>query len=388
MEFSHKLDAYSSGVFTLLKQGRERLRERGVEAIDLGVGTPDLPPAPHVMRALCDAASDPANYIYAISDRPQLLNAAADWYERRFHVKLDPERQIVSLMGSQDGLAHLPMALMDPGDTALVPDPGYPIFSMGPYLAGARLVRVPQRRENGYIMDLRDISEADARRAKIMVVSYPNNPVGRHAPDSFYRDLVAFAREYDIAVIHDNAYCELRFDGLRVGSFLEYPGAMDVGVELNSLSKTYSMPGVRMGFCLGNEDIVSRLRAFKSHIDYGAFLPVQMAAEAALNGPQDSIEMTRRTYERRRDVFCDGLRDIGWQVDKPQATMFVWARIPERYGGDDAGFFLELMEKSGVIFVPGSSFGEMGRGHVRVALVRDEATLARAVQRIAASGMI
>lgn len=388
MEFSHKLDAYSSGVFTLLKQGRERLTAQGVEVIDLGVGTPDLPPAPHVMQALCTAAAEPANYVYAISDRPQLLKAAADWYERRFGVTLDPARQIVSLMGSQDGLAHLPMALLDPGDTVLVPDPSYPIFSMGPYLAGARLVHVPQRRENGYIMDLRDISESDARQAKLMIVSYPNNPVGRHAPDSFYRDLVAFAHEYDIAVVHDNAYCELRFDGLEVGSFLAYPGAIDIGVELNSLSKTYSMPGVRMGFCLGNADIVARLRAFKSHIDYGAFLPLQIAAEAALNGPQDSVELTRRTYERRRDVFCDGLRSIGWQVDKPQGTMFVWARIPARYGDDDARFCLELMERTGVIVVPGSSFGEMGRGHVRVALVRDEETLRRAVERIAAADVI
>lgn len=388
MEFSHKLDAYSSGVFTLLKQGRERLAARGIETIDLGVGTPDLPPAPHVMQALRDAAAEPANYVYAISDRPQLLKAAADWYERRFGVTLDPARQIVSLMGSQDGLAHLPMALLDPGDTVLVPDPSYPIFSMGPYLAGAQLVHVPQRRENGYIIDLRDISQADARRAKLMIVSYPNNPVGRHAPDSFYRDLVAFAREYDIAVVHDNAYCELRFDGLQVGSFLSYPGAIDVGVELNSLSKTYSMPGVRMGFCMGNADIVARLRAFKSHIDYGAFLPLQIAAEAALNGPQDSVESTRATYQRRRDVFCDGLNAIGWPVEKPQGTMFVWARIPERYGDDDARFCLELMERSGVIVVPGSSFGEMGRGHVRVALVRDEATLRRAVELIAAADVI
>ena len=387
MEFSHKLDAYSSGIFTQLKEGRERLAARGVEVIDLGVGTPDLPPAPRIMEALLGAAADPANYVYAINDRPQLLRAAADWYQRRFGVTLDPATQIVSLMGSQDGLAHLPMALLDPGDTVLVPDPSYPIFSMGPYLAGARLVSVPQRRENGYIMDLRDIPAEEARRARLMVVSYPNNPVGRHAPDSFYRDLVAFAKEYDIAVVHDNAYCELRFDGLEVGSFLQFPGAAEVGVELNSLSKTYSIPGLRMGFCLGNADMVARLRAFKSHIDYGAFLPVQIAAEAALNGPQDAVETTRMTYQRRRDVFCEGLSRIGWPVEKPQGTMFVWARIPEKYD-DDAAFCLELMERAGVIVVPGSSFGEMGRGHIRAALVRDEATLERAVERIAASGMI
>ena len=387
MEFSHKLDAYSSGIFTQLKEGRERLAARGVEVIELGVGTPDLPPAPHIMEALLGAAADPANYVYAINDRPQLLRAAADWYQRRFGVTLDPATEIVSLMGSQDGLAHLPMALLDPGDTVLVPDPSYPIFSMGPYLAGARLVSVPPRRENGYIMDLSDIPAEEARRARLMVVSYPNNPVGRHAPDSFYRDLVAFAREYDIAVVHDNAYCELRFDGLEVGSFLQFPGAAEVGVELNSLSKTYSIPGLRMGFCLGNADMVARLRAFKSHIDYGAFLPVQIAAEAALNGPQDAVETTRMTYQRRRDVFCEGLSRIGWQVEKPQGTMFVWARIPEKYD-DDAAFCLELMERAGVIVVPGSSFGEMGRGHIRAALVRDEATLERAVERIAASGMI
>lgn len=387
MNLSTKLDPYSSGIFAFMAQRRAELTARGVDVIDMGTGTPDMPPPQHVIDALAEAVRDPVNYVYAINDRPQLLQAAADWYKRRFDVTLDPATQIVSLLGSQDGLAHLALAIVDPGDTVLAPDPGYPIFQMGPYLAGARLETMPQVRENGYLIDLDAIDPAVARRARLMIVSYPNNPVCAVAPASFYRDLVAFAKQYDIAVLHDNAYCELAYDGLVVGSFLQTPGALDVGVEFNSLSKTYSMPGCRVGFALGNEALVSKLRCIKSHIDFGQFLPMQIAAEAALNGPQDCVEQTRATYERRRNALCNGLRAAGWQMDLPKATMFVWARLPEGYK-DSLQFVVDLMDKTGVICLPGVSFGERGEGHVRFGLVQPQARIEEAVARIAACGIL
>lgn len=387
MNLSAKLDAYSSGIFAFMAERKAALLQRGKDVIDLGTGTPDMAPPPHVMEALCQAARDPQNYAYAIKDRPQLLQAAADWYKRRFDVQLDPDTQIVSLLGSQDGLAHLALAIIDPGDTVLVPDPGYPIFQMGPYLAGARLSYMPQCPQNGYLIDLDAIDPEEARRARLMVVSYPNNPVAAVAPKAFYEKLVAFAKKYDIAVLHDNAYCELAFDGLRIGSFLQTPGAVDVGVEFNSLSKTYSMPGCRVGFALGNAQLISKLRCLKSHIDFGLFLPIQMAAEAALNGPQDCVERTRATYERRRDALCEGLNRAGWHIEKPKATMFVWARLPGDHT-DSKAFVLEMMERAGVIALPGVSFGPRGEGHVRFGLVQDEGRLQLAVQRIAESGIL
>lgn len=387
MNLSHKLDAYASGVFTQMSNNKLALIKRGVDVIDLSTGTPDLPPPRHIMDALIEGAKKPENYRYAIKDRPELLQAAADWYKRRFNVELDPATQICSLMGSQDGLSHLSMAIIDPGDTVLVPDPGYPIFQMGPYIAGAELYYVPQLRENGYIMDLDSIPEDVCRRAKLIIASYPNNPVTVAAPREFYQKLVAFAKKYDIAVLHDNAYCELAFDGLRIGSFLETPGAMDVGMEFNSLSKTYSMPGCRVGFALGNEELVSKLALIKSHMDFGTFLPIQLAAEAALNGPQEVVEQTRLIYEQRRDALYDGLTAIGWQIDKPLATMFAWARLPEGFH-DSMEFAMLLMERAGVIVVPGVSFGPRGEGHVRFGLVQDVERIKEAVRRIGDSGLV
>lgn len=387
MNLSTKLDPFTSGIFAFMARRRAEMTARGVDVIDMGTGTPDMPPPPHVIDALAEAVRDPANYVYAINDRPQLLRAAANWYKRRFNVDLDPETQIVSLLGSQDGLAHLALAVIDPGDTVLVPDPGYPIFQMGPYLAGARLEYMPQLRENGYLIDLDAIDPEVARRARLMIVSYPNNPVCAVAPKAFYEKLVAFAKKYDIAVLHDNAYCELAYDGLQVGSFLQTEGACDVGVEFNSLSKTYSMPGCRVGFALGNAQMVSKLRCIKSHIDFGQFLPMQIAAEAALNGPQDCVEETRATYERRRNALCGGLSAAGWPIEMPRATMFVWARLPEGYA-DSLQFVTELMDKTGVICLPGVSFGPRGEGHVRFGLVQPEEKIREAVRRIADCGIL
>jgi LL-diaminopimelate aminotransferase len=324
---------------------------------------------------------DPLNYRYAISDRPQLREAASRWYARRFSVCLDPATQITSLIGEQDGLAHLALSILDPGDVVLAPDPGYPIFSAGPRLAGAELYYMPQVKSGGYIVDLQSIPEHIARSARLMIISYPANPVAAVAPRSFYRELVAFACEYNIAVLYDNAYCEMAFDGLTVDSFLSEPGAMDIGVEFNSLSKTYGMSGCRVGFALGNAQLIEKLRLIKSQIDYGIFPAVQVAAEAALNGPQSCVELMRETYRRRRDVVIDGLAASGWIADRPRGTMFVWAALPFGYT-DSERFALELMESAGVITVPGVSFGRRGEGHVRIALVQPEDRLKEAASRI------
>jgi LL-diaminopimelate aminotransferase len=375
MRFSAKLDAYESSIFAELAQRKRALQARGLPVIDLSIGSPDQPPAPHVMRALADAALEPANYRYAVSDRPELLRAAADWYRRRFGVALDQQRQIVSLLGSQDGLAHVAQALLDPGDTVLTPDPGYPIFSIGPALCGMRVERLPQRRENGYLIDWDAVPEALARRAKLLIVSYPSNPVTAVAPAGYFDRLVAFARRYDIAVVHDNAYSELTFDGLVAGSFLQAEGAEEVGIELNSLSKTYNLAGARIGFALGNARMVGLLRSLKSNFDFGTFLPVQRAAEAALTGPQAGVEQTRATYQRRRDALLDGLAQAGWAIPKPGATMFVWAPIPEGTNASCQDFALALAQRAGVVAVPGTAFGPGGEGHVRMALVQPEETM-------------
>ena len=387
MNFSHKLDAFEASIFTELLEAKLALRAKGMDTIDLSIGTPDLPPPEHVMRAISEAAMKPENYIYAVKDRPQLLETVRSWYKRRFDVELDAQTQIVSLLGSQDGLAHLTMALCDPSDVVLVPDPCYPIFADGPRLNGCDVHYMAQPAENGYVIDFDRIDPELAGRAKLMVVSYPNNPVASVTDEHFYEKLVAFAKKYDIAVLHDNAYSDLTFDDYTCGSFLRIPGAMDVGIEFNSLSKTYSMAGARIGFALGNREMIKRLKSLKSNIDFGCFIPVQLGAEAALNGPQDYIQFMRSSYQRRRDVLIDGLAEAGWVITKPKATMFVWAKIPQGYDSARA-FAYELMEKTGVICVPGTAFGPCGEGHVRMALVQPEQTLAEAVRRIAASGMI
>lgn len=381
------MNYFKPGIFSVLAQMKRDGAKSGKNVIDLSVGAPNIPPARHIAEALSESARDGKNYVYALGDTAGLQNAAAAWYERRYGVRLDPETEVVSLLGSQEGLSHIALTVVDPGDLVLVPDPGYPIFSDGPALAGAELYPVPQKRENGYLMDLGAIPENAARRAKFMVVSYPNNPTASIAPPSFYKELVVFAKKYGIAVLHDNAYSELVFEGGPCGSFLCYEGARDVGVEFNSLSKTYGMAGARVGFALGNAEMISMLKTLKSNLDYGMFLPVQKAAVAALTGPQDCVERTRLAYKSRRDVLVDGLNAAGWAIDKPKATMFVWARIPAPFS-DSADFTRELFARTGVLVTPGRAFGPSGEGHVRMALVQDEPVMREAVGKIAESGIL
>ena len=386
LQFAKRMEQFGEGVFARLAEIKRKKTAEGAAVIDLSVGAPNIAPSEKVMKALADAAMEPKNYVYALRDQQELLQAVRVWYQRRYGVELDPDTEICSLLGSQEGLAHIALSILDAGELTLVPDPCYPVFADGPRIAGSAIYYMPQRKEKNYLIQLADIPEDIARRAKFMVVSYPNNPTCVLAPDSFYRELIAFAQKYDIIILHDNAYSELVFDGKSAGSFLRFPGAKEVGVEFNSLSKTYGLAGARIGFCVGNAKVVSYLKTLKSNMDYGMFLPIQKAAVAAITGDQSSVETTRAAYEKRRDVLCDGLLAAGWQLEKPEATMFVWAPVPAAYSESEA-FVLDLVEKAGVLVTPGSAFGPSGEGYVRMALVQDPSVLQQAVEQIAASGL-
>lgn len=381
MQSSNLMQRLQSGIFAELAQEKAALISAGVDVIDLSVGTPNIPPAPHVRETLVQEAARDENYIYAIGDLPELREAAAAWYDKRYDVKLDPETEICAVLGSQEGLAHCCLPVINPGDTVILPDPCYPAFFAGAALAHAQVFSVPQRRENGFVIDFNDIPADVADRAKLMIVSYPNNPTAALAPDSFYRDLIAFAHKHDIFVLHDNAYSELVFDGLHVGSFLAFPGAKEIGAEMNSLSKTYGFAGARLGFCLGNREYVSALSRLKSNTDYGVFLPVQRAGIAALGSGEALVRQTAQAYEQRRNALIESFGEAGWTIEKPHATMFVWACIPEAFGSDDTGFCTALRQRAGIIITPGSAFGEGGRGYVRMALVQDEARIREAAAR-------
>lgn len=386
MEFAKRMEQFGEGVFSRLAEMRRSRVAEGKEVFDLSIGAPNIPPAKRIMEVMAKAVMDPKNYVYAINDTQEMLQAVAQWYQRRYGVTLDADTEICSLLGSQDGLSHIALSILDAGDVMLVPDPCYPIFADGPRLAGAELYYMPQKKENDYVIQLQDIPEEVAKKAKFMLVSYPNNPTAAMAPESFYHELVAFARNYDIIVLHDNAYSELVFDGRSWGSFLSIPGAKDVGVEFNSLSKTYGLAGARIGYCLGNSRVVSMLKTLKSNMDYGMFLPIQAAAVEAITGDQSVVAETRAAYERRRDVLCDGLIAAGWQMDKPPGTMFVWAPVPEQYA-DSESFVRDLLDKTGVLVTPGSAFGPSGEGYVRMALVQSEEDMQRIVEAVKQSGI-
>ena len=386
MKLARRMDSFQPGIFNVLDEKKNELLREGRTVWNLSIGTPDFLPEPHVVQALVKAASDLANYRYSLTELSELVRAVQDWYRRRYGVEL-AENELMAVYGSQEGLAHIGLALCDPGDVVLVPDPGYPIFEIGPFLSGARIVHYPLRRENGYLPDLSAIPAETARAARFMVVSYPANPVCVTAPDAFYEELIAFAEKNHIIIVHDNAYSEILYDGREGKSFLSYPGAREVGVEFNSLSKTYNLTGARISFVLGNREIVSAFRRLRSQIDYGIFLPVQHAAIAALNGPQDSVARNRAEYQARRDALCGGLRSVGWDVPDSQGSMFVWAPLPcGRTNSVD--FCFELLQRTGLLCTPGAAFGELGEGHVRFALVRPVPDMEEIVREVDRSGIL
>ena len=386
IKFAGRMEDFQPGIFNVLDNRKNERLAQGKMVFNLSIGTPDFLPEPHIVEALAQAASDPDNYRYSLGETPELTQAVQGWYRRRYGVELATD-ELMAVYGSQEGLTHIGWALCDPGDVVLVPDPGYPIFELGPYLCGAECVHYPLLPENHYLPDLERFDPVLAEKARFMVVSYPANPLGVAAPDDFYPRLIAFAKKYHILIVHDNAYSDIIFDG-RVGkSFLAFDGAKEVGVEFNSLSKTHNLTGARISFVLGNREIVRAFKRLRSQIDYGMFLPIQHAAAAALNGPQDSVARNRESYQARRDALCGGLRSIGWDVPDSQGSMFVWASLPKGYT-DSVKFCFELLDRTGLLCTPGSAFGPLGEGHVRFALVQPVSVMKEIVSAVDASGIL
>lgn len=386
IRFAKRMKEYEAGIFQVLNEKKEAAERQGKKIYNLSVGTPDFPPAEHIVRAVTEAAAKPENYKYALADLPELIEAVQGRYEKRYGVSLAAD-EIMSVYGSQEGIAHICMTLCDPGDVVLVPNPGYPIFGIGPSLAGAEVVTYDLTEGNHYLPDLNGMDEALLARTKCMIVSYPLNPVCKAAPDDFYERLIPWALAHNIVIIHDNAYSDIIYDG-RVGkSILRIPGAKRIAVEFYSLSKSFNYTGARVSFLVGNRDIVAQFKRFRSQIDYGTYLPVQYGAVAALTGPDDGVKAQCAEYERRRDALCGGLREIGWPIEDSEGTMFAWAKIPDGYT-DDVDFVMELVERTGVLCTPGSSFGSLGAGHVRFALTMPVESIREAAAAIGRSGMI
>ncbi len=373
LEFSERSNRFGSNIFNTLDDYKNERLALGKPVYNLSVGTPDFPPGAHIMEAVAEAALDPQNYKYSLGDTPELLQAVISWYERRYDVSLSPE-EITSVSGTQEGMAHIAWPLINPGDTVLVPNPGYPIFEIGPYLCGAEITYYNLLPENNYLPDLSSIPSELAGKAKLMIVSYPANPVCSTAPASFYEELIAFAQRNQIIIIHDNAYSEIIYDNKKGSSFLSFPGAREVGVEFNSLSKTYNITGIRISFLMGNREIIHKFKTLRSQFDYGTSYLVQKAAIAALNGPQDNVLQNCREYEKRRDALCSGLIKLGLQVQPCEGSMFVWARIPDGYT-DSSAYCRKLFHDTGILCTPGSSFGSLGEGFVRFALVLPAETI-------------
>ena len=386
MEFSKRMSLFGDEIFAALNEKKVALESQGKTIYNLSVGTPDFAPAPHIRQALLDAAADPENWKYSLRDLPEMLEAVCSYYKRRFGVEITPE-QVASCNGSQEGCGHIGMALCDEGDTVLLPNPCYPVFIAGAKLAGAEPWYYPLVKEHDFLPYVAGIPEEVARRAKYMIVSLPANPVGSVGTPALYEELVAFAKKYDILLIHDNAYSDIIFDGAEGHSLFNTPGAMDVGVEFFSLSKSFDVTGARISFLVGRPDVVAAFRRLRGQIDFGMFLPIQKAAVAALTGPLDIVREQCGVYQQRRDALCGGLRAIGWDVPDSHGSMFVWAPIPAKYASS-MDFCMDLVEKSGVLCTPGSSFGPAGEGYVRFALTMPAERIARAVAAIADSGIL
>lgn len=386
MQASQRLDRFGAEVFASLNTKLLALKAQGKTIYNMSVGTPDFKPYDHVVEALTQAAQDPEMWKYALRDLPELKQAVCDYYERRFGVSGITPSMVQSCNGTQEGVGHLGLALLDPGDTILVPDPCYPVFEAGAKIADAKLEYYPLVAEHNYLPYVAGIDPEVADRAKYMIVSLPANPVGSVGTPEVYEEIIAFAREHDLLIVHDNAYSDIVFDGEPGGSFLQYPGALEVGVEFFSLSKSFNVTGARIGFLVGREDVVSAFAKLRGQIDFGMFFPIQKAAIACLNGPRDEVEAQRLKYQERRDALCDGLEDLGWERPNAHGSMFVWAKLP---GGrtDSMAFCEELMEKAGVVVTPGASFGPSGEGHVRMALVLPPDQIALAVEAIREAGL-
>ncbi|WP_079508678.1 LL-diaminopimelate aminotransferase [Mesobacillus jeotgali] len=377
---SEKIRKMTSSIFQEVVDRKQAALRNGKDVIDLSIGSPDFKPPAFVMETLAKYSLDPSKYGYTLKGIDEFNEAVAYFYKQRYSVELDDKTEVLQLMGSQDGLAHLATAIVDPGDYVLVPDPGYPIYEASVTIAGGEIYPMPLLEENKFLPRLNEIPEEVLQKTKMMILSYPGNPVTALADSTFFGEVVEFARVHNILVVHDFAYSELIFDGNPQISFLSVPGAKEVGIEFNSLSKTFNMAGCRIGYVAGNAEVINLLASFKSHIDYGVFYPIQKAAIAALTSDFSFLEDQLREYQARRDALVAGFRNSGWEVANSPATMFVWAKIPAGWKSRDFAF--KLIEEEGIVVVPGDAFGQQGEGYVRIAMVQPPERLEEAAQRV------
>ena len=382
MRFASRVEKIPPYLFVEISRKIAAKRAEGIEVISFGIGDPDLATPDHVLDALRETAGDLPNHRYPESDGlPEFRKATADWYQRRFGISLDPDSEVISLIGAKEGIGHAALCFIEPGDIALVPDPGYPVYSVGTWFAGGECHWMPLKEENGWLPDLDAIPEDAARQAKVMWLNYPNNPTGAIADLGYFKEVVDFAKAYDVAVMHDACYTDVTFDGYRHPSFLEVPGAMDVGVEFHSLSKTYNMTGWRLGMAVGNSEMINALLIVKSNLDSGVPQAIQYMGIEALNTSDEWIDERNAVYQRRRDKVLAALADIGLETDPPKASLYVWARIPEGY---TSGEFAEaLLDQCDIVVTPGAGYGPSGEGYIRFSLTIDDEQLEEGLNRIA-----
>ncbi|MGE3913012.1 MAG: LL-diaminopimelate aminotransferase [Chloroflexota bacterium] len=383
MQKADRLSKLPPYLFVTIRNKIREARERGVDVISLGVGDPDQPTPPHVIQALQQAAEDPANHVYPTDEEKGMLRfrqAVAKWYDQKFGVKLDPEKEVLALIGSKEGNHHLCLATLNPGDTAILPDPGYPAYFASAVFAGAEVERIPLSREDGFLPRFDKIPEELSKKAKLLFLCYPNNPTGAVATLEFWQEAVAWAKKYDVILVNDHPYSEVTFDGYRSISILEAEGAMDVAVEFNSLSKPYNMTGWRIGMAVGNPELIAGISQVKENTDSGVFNAIQYAAIAALEGPQDGSKALMEMYKARRDRVLETLRAIGLNPDVPKATFYVWSPTPD--GMTSADFAAEVLDKAGVVVTPGRGYGEQGEGFFRISLTIADDRLDEALARI------
>ena len=376
--YAHRLDNLPPYLFARIDAMKAEKRAQGVDVIDLGVGDPDLPTPSHIIEALVEAARNPATHHYP--DYTGMLayrEAVSAWYRDRFGVELDPKTEVLALIGSKEGIAHIPEAFVNPGDYVLVPDPGYPVYKTSTLFAEGNIWEMPLKEENGFLPDFSAIPLDICAKSRIMFLNYPNNPTGAIAPLSFFEEAVAFAKKHDIVIVHDNAYSEISFDGYKAASFLEVDGAMDVGIEMHSLSKTYNMTGWRIGMAAGSAEIIAGLGRVKTNVDSGAFDAIQMAAITALSSSQECIADSCAVYEERRNVLVSGLRDLGFDVTSPKATFYVWLKVD-----DSMDFAAKMLNEAGIVVTPGTGFGNAGDGYVRFAITRSVERIEEALERM------
>jgi len=387
MKFADRLNKFGDEIFAALNEKKLACEARGQKIYNFSVGTPDFPVPDHIKNALIEAAKDPDNWKYSLRDIPEMLQAVCNYFKKRYNVDGITPDMVMSCYGTQEGWGHLALTLLNKGDTILLPDPCYPVFQAGTFLAEANPYYYPLTKDNNFLPDVNSIPEDIAKKAKVIMVSLPANPVGSIARKGIYDEIVAWAKKYDVIVIHDNAYSDIIFDGNIGQSFLKTEGALDVGAEFFSLSKSFDVTGARISFLIGRKDIVAAVRKLRSQIDFGMFLPIQKAAIAALTGPDDTVKSQNKEYQARRDAVCGGARKIGWNIPDSKGSMFVWAPVPEGHG-TSMEFCMELLEKAGVLLTPGSSFGPSGEGYIRIALVAPVPIINEALKSIDDSGIL